>query len=54
MTRQGLAVLAAMMIAAPAMAQDPARTERVQFAHGASSKAITGSISSCIGVVVHI
>lgn len=34
----------ALVIAAPAFAQDAPRVERVQFAKGASSKTITGSI----------
>lgn len=39
-----VACAAAMLAGAPVIAQDATRTSRVQFAKGASSKAITGSV----------
>lgn len=41
--------LAALGLFAPALAQDAPRTERVQFAPGASAKAITGKIKGYDG-----
>lgn len=41
--------LAALGLFAPALAQDAPRTERVQFARGTSSKAITGKIKGYDG-----
>lgn len=50
MFRRMLFGLAAFGLLAPALAQDAPRTERVQFAPGASAKAIAGRIKGYDGV----
>ena len=44
MLRRAAVIALALAFAAPAFAQTEARTERVEFAKGASSKAIKGSV----------
>ena len=50
MLRRTAVLALALLLASPALAQDKARTERVQFAKGASSKAIKGAVKGYDGV----
>lgn len=50
MLRRTAVVGLALLLATPALAQDKTRTERMQFAKGASAKAIKGSVKGYDGV----